>query len=161
MPGTRKTAPAGPDNTQDPDLSTPDVPDAPAPETTETAVPDAPVALGVAAVTDEPTGKYYVKSAGAPYMVNGEPGYVLIAMHGHVIDLVDSEAMRLLALDAIRAATPEEVDADRARRQREADIVASNTAGPKDNPFGGRLVGTSLEDHAAEQIKLARKAAKA
>lgn len=105
------------------------------------------------------TGKYIVTSAGAPYMVNGDPAYVQVAMHGYVIDLTDDEALRLLKLDAVRAATADESEADKARRARDAEIDAQNAAGPVNNPFGGRPVGTSVEAHAAEQIALARKAA--
>ncbi len=89
-------------------------------------------------------------------MVDGDPAYVQVAMHGYVIDLVESEAMRLLKLGAIAAASDEQIEADTARRQRDADIEAQNAAGPASNPFGGRVVGTSLEDHAAEQIALAK-----
>ncbi len=78
-------------------------------------------------------------------------------MHGAVIDLVDSEAARLIKLEAVRAATDDEVAADAVRRAREADIDAQNASGPSNNPFGGRVVGVSLEDHAAEQIALAKK----
>lgn len=108
---------------------------------------------------DQSTGKYYVTSAGCPYAVGGDMAFIQVAMHGHVIDLVDSEATRLLNLNAIRAATDDEVAADTVRRQVEADINAANAAGPADNPYGGRLAGVSLEEHAAEQIKLAHKAA--
>ncbi len=107
---------------------------------------------------EESSGQYYVMAAGCPYAVGGNPALIQIAMHGHVIELVDSEARRLLLLDAVRAATEVEVMADEARREREAGVDAENTAGPAGNPFGGQVVNTTLERHAAEQIALARKA---
>jgi hypothetical protein len=116
----------------------------------------APASLAPA---EQKTGKYTVTCAGAPYAVGGDPAYISIAMHGHVIDLVDGEAMRLITLGAVRAATDEEVAVDGVRRTREAVVDAQNAAGPANNPFGGRVVGTSLEAHAAEQIALAHKAA--
>lgn len=105
------------------------------------------------------TGKYLVLAVGAPYTVDNTPGKIVVGLQGRVVDLTDDEATRLLNLNAVRAATEDEVKADEARKQREADIEAQNTAGPAGNPFGGRTVaGVSLEDHAAEQIALARKA---
>lgn len=105
------------------------------------------------------TGRYYVDAVGVPYEPEGLPGAVLVATYGQVIDLSDEDARRLLSLGAIRAATDDEVEADKARRARVAEVEAQNTIGPASNPFGGRVMaGVSLEDHAAEQIELARKA---
>lgn len=123
----------------------------------EEATAPVPVPATVS-VEPEGTGMYVVICAGAPYMVGGDPAYVQVAMHGYVIDLVDSEARRLILLGAVRAANDAEVAGDRARRERDAVIDAQNVAGPASNPFGGRVVGTSLEAHAAEQIALAKRA---
>ncbi len=111
------------------------------------------------AAQKQDTGTYVVIIAGACFSrPNGEPG---LAHMGHVVELGDDEARRLLMLDAIRAATDADVKADRERRDREAEIAAQNAAGPDNNPFGGRVVGTTLEKHAAEQMELAKKAGRA
>ncbi len=104
-------------------------------------------------------GKYYVDAVGVPYAQDGVEGAIVVGTHGQVIEISDDEARRLLTLGVIRAATDDEVVADRARRKKLAEIDAQNTAGPSSNPFGGRVMaGVSLEAHAAEQIELARKA---
>lgn len=104
-------------------------------------------------------GKYYVDAVGVPYAQDGVEGAIVVGTHGQVISLSDDEARRLLSLSVIRAATEDEVKADRERRARLAEIDEQNAAGPSSNPFGGRVMaGVSLEAHAAEQIALARKA---
>lgn len=108
---------------------------------------------------DTGMGKYYVDAVGVPYNLDGVEGAIVVGTHGQVIDLTDTEATRLLGLGVIRAATDDEVIADRDRRARLADIDAQNAAGPSANPFGGRVMaGVSLEEHAKEQMELARKA---
>ncbi len=109
--------------------------------------------------SDESTGKYLVIAVGVSYAVAGAAGGTALGLQGRVIDLADDEATRLLKLGTVRAATDEEVKASREREARDLQIAAENAAGPADNPFGGQVAtGTTLEEHAAEQIKLARKA---
>lgn len=112
--------------------------------------------------SEEPGGKYLVLAVGVSYAVPGTPAGSALGLQGRVIDLDDEEATRLLKLGAVRAATKDEVEVSREREARDLVIAAENAAGPAGNPFGGQIAaGTTLEEHAAEQIKLARKAAKA
>lgn len=108
---------------------------------------------------DQDTGNYYVTAVGVSYVAPGEAAGTGLGLQGRVIELADGEAMRLLKLGVIRAATDEEGEASRAREARDLEIAAENAAGPASNPFGGQIKsGATLEEHAAEQIALAHKA---
>lgn len=109
-----------------------------------------------------PTASYVVLGAGACYLVDGDPAHSALALRGNVIALEDTEARRLLLLGAVRAATEEDAMRDRVVSEAKALEDAAALAGPKDNPFGGQTVaGKTLEQHADEQIALAKKTAKA
>lgn len=99
--------------------------------------------------------KYMVVAVGCPYRIDGSEAHIETAMRGQVVSITDDEAARLLHLGAIRAATPEEIAAEPIRAEREAQIAAERAIGPIHNPYGGRYL-QSQEDHAAEQIALAK-----
>lgn len=107
--------------------------------------------------TDEDEGLYLVTAAGASYKVGGDEANVALGLQGRVVSLVDSEAARLLSLDAIKPATDEDVERESARAARLAEADAALASGPASNPYGGSIVGgKSLEEHYAEQIALAK-----
>lgn len=107
--------------------------------------------------SDETTAcaKYMVVAVGCPYRIDGSEAHIETAMRGQVVSITDDEAARLLHLGAIRAATMEEIAAEPIRAEREARIAAERAIGPIHNPYGGRYL-QSQEDHAAEQIALAK-----
>ncbi len=113
--------------------------------------------------TGEPpeTASYVVVGAGACYLVGGDPAHSALALRGNVIDLVEAEARRLLMQGAVRAATKEDAARDQAAMAVKALEDAAALAGPVENPYGGQTVaGKTLEQHADEQIALAKKASK-
>ena len=120
--------------------------------------PKNPATTGTAEAAVD-TALYVVTIAGACYRTAGDPDNIGLAHHGRVVELDDAEASRLLKLGAVRAAEKADVDREQERRDRESRLASELAEGPSDNPFGGRPLGDkSLEQHAAEQIALAKKA---
>jgi hypothetical protein len=155
----RTSAGAAPEPASRP--ATSPAPDAAALAASLAAAQEQIAALTAAQNTPEPSveeaGKYFVLSAGVCYRVGGSETHVTLGLAGQVIDLVDSEAHRLLMLQAVRAASKDDLLVGRARALRDAQAIATGQAGPVDNPYGGSMVNTTLERHAAEQIAIARK----
>jgi len=104
-------------------------------------------------------GQYVVTGAGCCYAVDGDPANIGLALRGHVVALTDEEALRLIIVGAVAAASDADVERDRVMRERQAIAAVEQLAGPADNPYGGQAVGNkTLEQHAREQIELAHKA---
>jgi hypothetical protein len=113
--------------------------------------------LGIAPVAPQESARYYVTAVGACYAVDGAPTNIGLALHGQVVELVDSEAERLLIQGAVRPASVDDIANEALRVNRSAAAVDAEIAGPASNPYGGSLAGTSLERHAREQIAIAKR----
>lgn len=122
---------------------------------------EAQVPTGTGAGEDtasEGTGAYLVTAVGASFVSPRNPAVVELGMQGRVVEIGDAEAQRLLMLGAIRAADETDVATEQGRSLRLAAAEAEMQTGPARNPYGGMVAGsTSLEQHAADQIALARK----
>jgi hypothetical protein len=124
-------------------------PTTPPADATTTIITDPPV--------DREHGLYRVTAVGVCYAFNGEPTNIQLALQHRVVELVDSEAERLLLLGCVKAASEADIANESLRAERDAAARDAQLHGPTSNPYGGSISGTTLEAHAAEQIALAKK----
>lgn len=122
---------------------------------------EAQVSAGTSAGESEPsegTGAYLVTAVGAQFASPRNPAVIELGLQGRVVEIGDADAQRLLMLGAIRAADETDVATEQGRSLRLAAAEAEMQTGPARNPYGGMVAGsTSLEQHAADQIALAKK----